>query len=74
MGKIVIEEDYRNIEWGEDYPCKGPAIPKEAADAYFKALNLYCKLFTGEDHEHWFTIIDGDTVEIIPASRYKVEK
>lgn len=74
MGKTIIEEDYRNIEWVEDCDYPKPNIPIEAFDNYFSALYLYRKQTGGEDFDHWFTIIDGDKVEIIPASQYKGEE
>ena len=74
MGKTVIEEDYRNIEWVEDCEYPKPNIPDAVRDAYFEAMKRYGLRAAGEDHDHWFTIIDGDTVEIIPASQYKVEE
>ena len=74
MGKTVIEEDYRNIEWVEDYPYEVPSIPAPAVKNYLKALTVYVKQTEGEDLKHYFTIIDGDKVEIIPASQYKEEE
>ena len=74
MERIVIEEDYRNIEWVEDYPYDAPAIPSSATKSYLKALTAYVKEVKGEDLKHYFTVIDGDTVDIIPASQYKVEE
>lgn len=74
MGKAVIEEDYRNIDWVEDYPRIEPEIPESVLDEYFNILDQRRPYFTGEDHDHWFTVIDGDKVEIIPASQYKGEE
>ena len=74
MKKTVIEEDYRNIEWVEDYPYDAPSIPSSATKSYLKAINANVKQVKGEDLKHFFTIIVGDKVEIIPASQYKEEE
>ena len=67
----MIETDYRGIEWTEDCWYPKPDIPKSAVEAYLKALDQYCNQVEGDDLNHYFTIIDGDKVEIIPASQYK---
>ncbi len=70
MAQIIIEEDYRNIEWTEDCYYPKPNIPKEVIGNYLKTLTFFCKNSTQEEREHYFTIINNN-VSIIPASKYK---
>ncbi len=70
MAKTVIEEDYRGIIWAEDCSYPKPNIPQEAVSNYLKALTFFCKNASQEDRAHYFTIIDGNNVKIIPASKY----
>lgn len=71
MEKIIIEHNIKNIEWEEDEENLAlPDLTEMQRESFFKACDSFYGMTSGEDRLHYFIIIDGNNVEIIPASQY----
>ena len=71
MAKEIIEIDDRNIDWAEDCKCSDmPLLPENLKTLFLDKLDDFCLNCSEKDRDHYFIIIDGNNVVIIPASQY----
>jgi len=75
MEKIVIEHDLRSVEWEEDggFDFSIPNLSAKQTENLEKAISFFYESVNGEDLLHYFVVINGNNVEIIPATKYLKE-
>ena len=72
MEKVVIEHDLRKVDWVEDggFNFSTPILSDDQMKNLENSFDQFYKKARGDDRLHYFIIINGDSVEIIPASQY----